>query len=252
MGKYKKWAVGISISIMAAVAAGLAITGWQTGWGPFHRLFKGFEDEVAAIEEKYNVQERQHEIIFYGASNFRLWKQMEEDLYEYKVQNHGFGGSTDAMLMEYADRILYPYQPNIVFFQTGSNDYINMRGSDEEKISSCMAYKEQMFMEFHQELPQAKFVVMSGLLLPGRSQYANLTQCVNSELQKLCEKYDYLYFVDASSLTFSEGKYLEELFVSDGIHLNNEGQLLWCENYIRPQIETMVKAFGLENLKRQK
>ena len=45
---------------------------------------------------------------------------MENELKGYKVQNHGFGESTDRLLVQYADRLLYPYGPKIVFFQTGS------------------------------------------------------------------------------------------------------------------------------------
>lgn len=250
MRKSRKWTIGIVMGITALAVAGLAITGWQTGWGPFRRLFKGFEDEVAAIEKKYPAEERQHEIVFYGASNFKLWELMEEDMEKFKVQNHGFGGSTDAMLVQYADRLLYPYQPDIVFFQTGSNDYVNMSGSDEEKVSACMDYKKQMFQSFHERLPQSKFVVMSGLLLPGRSQYAEMTCMLNSELEKMCAEYDYLYFIDASELTYVDETYAEELFVSDGIHLNHEGQLLWCNKYIKPKLEELVDNFGLNHLKK--
>ena len=95
----------------------------------FLHLVKGFEGDVRAIEQRYDPESRRGEIVFYGASNFRLWKEMDEDLSAYKVQNHGFGGSTDRMLMQYADRILYPYEPKIVVFQTGSNDLANLPGT---------------------------------------------------------------------------------------------------------------------------
>lgn len=219
---------------------GLIITGRKIGWGPFAGLYD-LSDEVKAIAQKYDAQEYQHGIIFYGASNFRLWKEMENDLEGFKVQNHGFGGSTDKMLVKYADEILYPYHPDIVFLQTGSNDYVNLSGSDEEKVKVCMDFKKEMYAEFHEKLPETKFVVMSGLLLPGRSQYTELTQSINESLKKLCDETDYLCFVDASDMTFDGTNYAEELFVSDKIHLNHEGQLRWCEGYIRPQIERMIK-----------
>jgi len=41
------------------------------------------------------------------------------------------------------------------------------------------------------------------LLLPGRSQYTALTQQVNEKLEALCEEKDYMYFVDASEITFA-------------------------------------------------
>lgn len=235
--KYKIMVMIISGLIVINIT-GLVITGWKIGWGPFSKLYS-LSGEVAEIEKKYDVSVHQNGILFYGASNFRLWKEMEHDLSEYRVQNHGFGGSTDKMLMQYADRILYPYNPQIVFFQTGSNDYVEMSGSDEEKIKTCMEYKEKMFETFHEQLPKTKFVVMSGLLLPGRSEYTALTQQINEHLEQYCREKEYMYFVDASDMTYDGKKYAEELFISDKIHLNHEGQLKWCEEYIRPMIEKL-------------
>ncbi|MBR2671280.1 MAG: hypothetical protein IKE27_03690 [Oscillospiraceae bacterium] len=238
MNRVTKSALGIGGGLAAAGLIGLAVTGWQIGWGPFRGLFKGFESEVRAIEKKYPADKRRGEIVFYGASNFRLWTEMENDLWDYKVQNHGFGGSTDKMLVQYADRILYPYKPEIVFFQTGSNDYVPLKGTDEEKIAACMKYKREMFGMFHEHLPEARFVVMSGLLLPGRSEYSSMTQEINRQLEALCfEHSDYMTFVNAEDLTFDGTNYAKELFRPDMIHLNHEGQLRWCEEYIRPTIE---------------
>lgn len=244
----KRVALG-AIGITAlSVLTGLVITGWKVGWGPF--TFLQFNSQERAIVKKYNPIERNNEIVFYGASNFRLWTEMEKDLSDYYVQNHGFGGSTDNDLVARAERLLYPYNPAIVVFQTGSNDYVSLSGNDDEKVSVCIAKKRQMFEKFHTQLPEAKFIVMSGLLLPGRSQYTELTQKINQELQALCEETDYLYFVDSSSMTFNGQNYAKELFVEDGIHLNHEGQMLWCENYIQPALELVIEECGLEFLKK--
>ncbi len=241
---------GISIvSLALACLLGLIITGAQIGWGPFASLYS-WDKEVNPIAEKYDADERQGEIIFYGASNFRLWTDMEDDLSEYKVQNHAFGGSTDKRLVEYADKLLYPYNPSIVFFQTGSNDYVSLSGTDEEKVKACMEYKKQMFDTFHEKCPNAKFVVMSGLLLPGRSEYTELTQMVNDELEKYCNSKDYMYFVDSEDLTYQNGEYREDLFIKDGIHLNHTGQLLWRDEYIKPALDKVIEENNLSNVMR--
>ena len=241
---------GISIASLAlACLLGLIITGAQIGWGPFAYLYS-WDKEVNPIAEKYDASERQGEIIFYGASNFRLWTDMEDDLSEYKVQNHAFGGSTDKLLVEYADKLLYPYNPSIVFFQTGSNDYVSLSGTDEEKVKACMEYKKQMFDTFHEKCPNAKFVVMSGLLLPGRSEYRGLTQMVNDELEKYCNSKEYMYFVDSEDMTYQNGEYREDLFIKDGIHLNHTGQLLWRDEYIKPALDRVIKENNLSNVMR--
>ena len=251
MTKGKKVTIAVIASVsglLLACLVGLIFTGMYVGWGPF--AFMQFDHEEKLILQKYDSETRKGEIVFYGASNFRLWTEMENDLPEYKVQNHGFGGSTDQDLVERADTLLYPYAPAVVFFQTGSNDYVSLDGTDEEKMEVCMAYKKFMFETFHEKLPEAKFVVMSGLLLPGRSQYTALTQKINDALEKLCAEYDYMTFVDAEEMTFDGGAYRSELFIKDGIHLNHEGQLLWRDGYIKPAIEALINEYGLEELRK--
>ena len=251
MSKRKKVTIAVIVSVVALLLAclvGLIFTGMYVGWGPF--AFMQFNHEEKLILQKYDSETRKGEIVFYGASNFRLWTEMENDLSEYKVQNHGFGGSTDKDLVERADTLLYPYAPAVVFFQTGSNDYVSLDGTDEEKVEVCMAYKKFMFETFHEKLPEAKFVVMSGLLLPGRSQYTALTQKINDALEELCAEYDYMTFVDAEEMTFDGSAYRSELFIKDGIHLNHEGQLLWRDGYIRPAIEALINEYGLEELRK--
>lgn len=153
--------------------------------------------------------------------------------------------------MERADVLLYPYEPQIVFFQTGSNDYVSLKGTNEEKVALCIANKKRMFETFREQLPDAHFVVMSGLLLPGRSQYTVLTKMVNDELQKYCEEHSqYMTFVDAESMTFDGNTYQTDLFISDGIHLNRDGQMIWCQSYIAPQIETLIEKLDAENLRK--
>lgn len=126
---------------------------------------------------------------------------------------------------------------------------VNLLGSDSEKVEVCMEYKKFMFETLHEQLPDAKFIVLSGLLLPGRSDYTALTQEINRELELLCSEYDYMYFIDASEMTFDGNNYSIEMFISDGIHLNRDGQLAWCNNYIRPQIEAVIDEHGFEHLR---
>lgn len=237
----KRIAVACTLS-GAAVLVGLIVTGWRIGWGPFAGL-RDWEPDVSYIESHYDASSRKGEIVFYGMSNFTLWDQLDDDFPQFKVQNHGFGGSTDELLVKYADRLLYPYEPAVVVFQTGSNDYVNMAGSDDEKLKRCMAYKREMYREFHEKLPNAKFVVMSGLLLPGRSEYTPLTQRVNEELAALCSEHaDYMTFVDASELTFDGSSYRTDLFRDDRIHLNHTGELAWRDGYILPALDQVAPA----------
>lgn len=244
----KKMRATIIAAIAVVTITGLAITGKMTNWGPFSGLHS-WQEDVDKIKSRYSI-EKKGEIIFYGASNFALWEQMEEDMSDYKVQNHAFGGSTDADLIQYADQILYPYKPKVVFLQTGSNDYVNLSGADEDKIAECIKNKKKMFTEFHERLPDTHLVIMSGLLLPGRSEYLDMTLKINEELERYAETKDYLHFVNANDLTYNGEKLDESLFVKDKIHLNHNGQKKWYENYIQPKIEQLIEEQQLGRLRK--
>ena len=163
------------------------------------------------------------EIVFYGASNFTFWKTLEDDMKPYAAQNHGFGGSTDALMEQQAGRMLYPYEPSVVFLQTGSND--NARGLTLEQIQRN---KERLFAEYRSHLPQTRFVVMSGLPLPGRPQYWENIQALNRFLVDYCARTERMEFIDATAaMTTPEGAFRPEYFVRDGIHLNAQGHAVW-------------------------
>ena len=105
MGKTAKICIAVLGGALVLVLIGLILTGLYVGWGPF--TFLQFDKQEKAILKKYPADQRQGEIVFYGASNFRLWTEMENDLTDFRVQNHGFGGSTDKDLVQRADILLY-------------------------------------------------------------------------------------------------------------------------------------------------
>ena len=202
------------------------------------------EQHARNIEAKYDPAMNQGQIVFYGASNFRMWENMAEDLSPYPVQNHGIGGSADPDLVAFADRLLYPYNPSIVFFQTASNDFVNLTDkgyTGEEAIAECMEYKAQMYQMFHEKLPNAKLVITSAIMMPGRTQFAEMNKDINQRLQALCDQYDYMYFINAEALTYDGANYRTDLFRDDMIHLNAEGEKLWADEYILPLLNQITK-----------
>ena len=205
-----------------------------------------WKDTVCAIARAYDPAVRNHDVIFYGASNFSLWESMEEDLKPYSVQNHAFGGSTDKELLMWAESMLYPYEPCFVFFQTGSNDYVESKAPTEaEKVAEAMAFKKEMFIELHKKLPGTSFIVMSGILLPGREEYTAMTLNINEQLKAFCETKDYMHYIDAEALTYDRntGKFtdhVKDLFLDDQIHLTPEARRIWAEKWILPAMDKLV------------
>jgi len=61
-------------------------------------------------------------VVFIGSSSIQAWSNMAADFPGVPVLNRGFGGSTLADVVYYADRILLPYRPRLVVLYAGDND----------------------------------------------------------------------------------------------------------------------------------
>lgn len=198
---------------------------------------------VRRIEEKY--QGRTGEIVFYGPSNITFWYSLEKDMLPYCAQNHGMGGCTDEDLIAYAPRLLYPFKPQVVFFQTGSNDLAHGL-----TLPQIMENKKRMYGEFLENMPETKLVVMSGLPLPGRQQFWEATKETNAFLQAFCQEHDRMYFMDSMDTMLSDtgdeenrtadGRYFRpEYFMIDRVHLNAKGHAAWMA-LMKKQLEAIL------------
>lgn len=220
--RWPKVLIVIGSLLLALVLAALVVLG---GWGYFGPL-KGLS--VTRIQLKYPGTPTGN-VVFYGASNFTMWGELEEDMLPFVAQNHGFGGSADDDLMRHAEKLLYPYEPSIVVFQSGSNDFVLGMTVDE-----VCANKDKMYAAFRERLPGVPFVVMSMLPLPQRAEYWPQSHEVNQYLQQYCESHEDMLFVDATDVMMTpEGGFRPEYYRDDGIHLNRDGQLVWGEQIKR-------------------
>ena len=190
-------------------------------------------EKVVSLIEAEESPIEEGRIVFYGPSNICFWYSLEQDMLPYKAYNHGIGGCIDDDMMFYAPRLLYPYKPKVVFFQTGSNDI-----ASGIPLETILANKKKMNDMFLENMPEAKLVVCSGLPLPGRTQFWDATVETNRLLQKMCEETDRLYFLDATNamltdqgpdkLKTSDGRYFNPAYYRmDKIHLNKAGHDVW-------------------------
>ena len=216
MKKRMKIVLSVLIAIGGLCMILLPCLGWFFFGGPFRDL------SISRIRRQYRNRPP-GEIIFYGASNFTFWRTLEKDMAPYVVQNHGFGGSTDNDLMKYAEKALYNFEPAVVVFQSGSNDFVIGMSPDE-----IMANKDKMFSMFRKRLPNATFIVLSMLPLPGRSMYWPDSEKVNAFLAGYCAAHTRMIFVDATAAMMTAGgDFRPELYTGDGIHLNADGRKVW-------------------------
>src|SRR5207245_85827 len=111
--------------------------------------FAKWEPEIAAFEQSDRANPPpQNAVLFIGSSTIRLWKSLPQDFPQQHVINRGFGGSEIADSTHFAERIIFPYQPRMVFLRAGGND-IHAGKSPEQVFSD---FKE-FAVKIHSKLP---------------------------------------------------------------------------------------------------
>src|SRR5205085_1500444 len=97
--------------------------------------FAKWEKEIAAYEQmdRTNPPPRSG-LLFIGSSTIRLWKTLAQDFPKQNVINRGFGGSEIVDATHFAERIIFPYRPAMIFLRAGGNDLF--AGKSPEQVFS--------------------------------------------------------------------------------------------------------------------
>lgn len=199
---------------------------------------KNWEKDIRTFEqldksEKY----ADNAILFAGSSSIRLWSTLKEDVAPYPVIQRGFGGSKFSDLAVYAKRIVYPHQFRaLVVFE--ANDITgNTADKSPEEVVKLFHNIVRTVRKKYREQPI--FVVE---ITPTMSRWGvwPKVQKLNQQLKQACSIKDNTYFIETSSAFLNkEGEPRNELFITDKLHQNREGYLLWGK-LIRKKLEEVL------------
>jgi lysophospholipase L1-like esterase len=194
--------------------------------------FARWEKEIAAFEQadRENPPPK-NAILFIGSSTIRLWSTLAQDFPDHQVINRGFGGSEVVDVTHFAERIIFPYEPKMIFFRTGGNAIA--AGKSPEQV-------REDFKEFvatvHARLPQTEIVVISLSASIARWELAEQNKTVSRLFAEYVKGKPGLKFVDAYDVSLGpDGKPRPELFADDNLHYNAEGYKLLAAR-IRPYL----------------
>ncbi|MBQ4427288.1 MAG: hypothetical protein II881_06000 [Oscillospiraceae bacterium] len=198
-------------------------------------------DRISA--DGFTAEGEPGEIIFYGGSNFQKWKTLEDDLAGYPVRNNSIGGSNDPVRRHFAKERVYDLKPSLVFYMSSSNDWTS--GQDKEDIK---AYKQELFDEFAQELPDTIFVILSSTPNPLRyfGEYHEGMTEVDDWTEAYCSEKENFEFLDVvPALSINGGAEPNgEIWQADRLHLNSDGYAILTA-LVREEIEKDVEKYGL-------
>jgi lysophospholipase L1-like esterase len=183
-----------------------------------------WERDIAAFEasEKTNPPP-QHCIVFIGSSSIRIWKTLQNNFPGFPVVNRGFGGSQLADSVNYADRIVIPYHPREVVMYAGSND-INAGKTAEIVFGDFVAFATRV----HAALPKTVIAYISIAPNPSRWKEVEEVKRANSLIQDYCSHHSNLKFINVFPLMLGpDGKPKPEIFLKDGLHMNERGYAIW-------------------------
>jgi lysophospholipase L1-like esterase len=162
-------------------------------------------------------------VVFIGSSSIRNWTSVAADFPGVPVLNRGFGGSTLADVVYYADRILLPYRPRLVVLYAGDNDLAEGR-SPERVVADYRAFIARL----RSALPAARVVFVSIKPSPSRRTFIPRVREANQRIRAIVARDSLQTYIDVfTPMLDGGGQPRPELFMADSLHMTRAGYLLW-------------------------
>lgn len=184
-----------------------------------------WEPAIQRFEEADQDHPRpRHGMLFVGSSSIRFWN-LKKSFPELPAINHGFGGSQIADTVYFADRIVWPFQPEVIVMYAGDNDIAAGKSpqtvSDDFRTFSDMVARQQ---------PDTHLVFIAIKPSIARWSLAEKMSQANSAIAEQCAASDLRTFVDVwPAMLNDDGQPDSGLFIKDGLHLNEAGYELWTK-----------------------
>ena len=192
--------------------------------------FAKWEKAISAFEQSDHTNPPpKRALLFIGSSTIRFWNTLAADFPQHRVINRGFGGSEIVDATHFADRIIFPYEPKMVFLRAGGNDL--WAGKSPESV---FADFKAFVTTIHAKLPETEIVFISLSPSIARWRQADKERTVNSFVQDYAHETPRVKFIDTWSVPLgTDGQPRPELFLADKLHFNAAGYKLLVER-VRP------------------
>jgi hypothetical protein len=185
-----------------------------------------WEDAIQKFEQLDKDQaDPENAILFVGSSSIRLWQWIEEDMAPYPVIQRGYGGAKFSDLNYYAERIIYPHEFRALAIFIANDISGSKHDKKPEEVVELFTSVLETVRKKNSTTP-----VFLIAITPTRNRWDvwHKTKEANRQLKQKCSELADTYFIDTEALYLNEnGEPKEELFISDKLHLNEEGYDVW-------------------------
>jgi len=164
-------------------------------------------------------------IVLTGSSSIARWNdQAPEVLAPLTVIARGFGGSVMEDVLYHLDQVALDYKPRAILIYEGDND-TGAYFVPEEKI---IAQFEEIVAKVHATLPETRIYVMSVKPSVARWEVWPVAQRVSANLKAVADGDPLVHYIDAATPFLKpDGNVMTDIFVEDGLHLNDKGNEIW-------------------------
>lgn len=163
-------------------------------------------------------------IVLTGSSSIARWNnESVAALAPLTVIPRGFGGSVMGDVLHHLDRVALRYKPRAILIYEGDND--TEFGIPVDKI---VGQFEQIVAKVHAELPDTRIYVLSVKPSLARVDVWDNAQAVSAQFKSIAKADPLVHYVDvATPFLQPDGTVMSDIFIDDGLHLNDMGNLIW-------------------------
>jgi len=164
-------------------------------------------------------------ILFIGSSSFTLWTDVQDYFSGYTIINRGFGSSTLADQIRYADDIIFPYQPKQIVIYCGEND---LAFSDTVTAAIVFDRFKTLFGMIREKFTNIPLVYISMKPSPSRRQLIPLMRQGNQLIKDFLSSQTNTLYLDVYQLMLNaNAEPMSDIFLEDSLHMNAKGYTIW-------------------------
>jgi lysophospholipase L1-like esterase len=184
-----------------------------------------YTDDIAYFKKQDSLYfPPKNAILFIGSSSFTLWTDVQDYFPGYTIINRGFGGSTLANQIHYAEDIIFPYSPKQIVIYCGEND-LAFDGVSAIEVFERFKKLFQMIREKFTDLP---LVYISMKPSPSRRHLFSKMREGNRLISDFLAIQKNTVFIDVhNKMLNGTGEPFPEIFLNDSLHMNANGYAIW-------------------------
>lgn len=169
--------------------------------------------------------------IFVGSSSILFWD-LKKSFPGKNYLNRGFGGSEIDDSIHFAEILLLRHKPSRIVMYAGDND-IARKKSAEDVVNDFKKFEKLI----HEQLPETEIYYISIKPSISRWKLSDEMKKANEGIEAFCQKDQRLEYLDMwNPMIGKDGMPREDLFIKDGLHLNEKGYELWT-SILEPHLD---------------